>query len=504
MASAWKLPVIFINENNGYGISCPQSKSMAITDIADRAAGYDMPGVVIDGNDVLAVYEAVTMAVERARKGQGPSLIECKTYRWRGHFEGDACVYRSEKELEEWKAKDPIPRFAKKLVETGTATQAELDAITVSVAAEIEAAVKFAEDSPFPKPEDLLEDVYALKRLPETAETTFRFSEWRKNMAIKTYLQALNDAMRQEMERDENVFIIGEDVGKFGGCFGVTQGLFDQFGERRVRDTPITESAIVGAAAGAAAAGLRPVAELMFVDFIGVALDQLFNQAAKMHYMFGGKAKGPMGLRMPHGAGVGAAAHHSQSLEAWFMHIPGIKVCIPSTPANAKGLLISAIRDDNPVVFLQHKILYGVEGEVGDEATPIELGKGDVKREGTDVTIVATSLMVHSALQAAETLAAQGISAEVVDPRCLVPLNKDIILNSVKKTHALVVAHEAVKTAGAGAEIAAMVAEEALDYLDAPIVRVGAPYCPVPFSPPLEKAYIPGADQIVAAVKSLR
>ena len=318
-------------------------------------------------------------------------------------------------------------------------------------------------------------------------------------MEIKTYLQALNDAMRQEMERDENVFIIGEDVGKFGGCFGVTQGLFDQFGERRVRDT-----AIVGAAAGAAAAGLRPVAELMFVDFIGVALDQLFNQAAKMHYMFGGKAKVPMVLRMPQGAGVGAAAQHSQSLEAWFMHIPGIKVCIPSTPADAKGLLISAIRDDNPVVFLEHKILYGVEGEVGDEATPIELGKGEIKREGTDVTIVATSLMVHSALQAAETLAAQGISAEVVDPRCLVPLDKDIILNSVKKTHALVVAHEAVKTAGAGAEIAAMVAEEALDYLDAPIVRVGAPYCPVPFSPPLEKAYIPGADQIVAAVKSLR
>ena len=211
-----------------------------------------------------------------------------------------------------------------------------------------------------------------------------------------------------------------------------------------------------------------------------------------------------MVLRMPQGAGGGAAAQHSQSLEAWFMHIPGIKVCIPSTPADAKGLLISAIRDDNPVVFLEHKILYGVEGEVGDEATPIELGKGDVKREGTDVTIVATSLMVHSALQAAETLAAQGISAEVVDPRCLVPLDKDIILNSVKKTHALVVAHEAVKTAGAGAEIAAMVAEEALDYLDAPIVRVGAPYCPVPFSPPLEKAYIPGADQIVAAVKSLR
>lgn len=323
-------------------------------------------------------------------------------------------------------------------------------------------------------------------------------------MAVKTYLQALNDAMRQEMERDENVFIFGEDVGKFGGCFGVTQGLFDKFGERRVRDTPITESAIVGAAAGAAAAGLRPIAELMFVDFIGVALDQLFNQAAKMHYMFGGKAKVPMVLRMPQGAGVGAAAQHSQSLEAWFMHIPGLKVCIPSTPADAKGLLISAIRDDNPVIFLEHKLLYGVEGEVPDEEIPIEIGKGDIKREGTDVTIVATAKMVHEALAAAETLAKDGISCEVVDPRCLVPLDKELILNSVKKTHALVITHEEVQCAGSGAEIAAMVAEEGLDYLDAPIVRVAAPFCPIPFTTPLEQAYLPNAEKIVKAVKSLR
>lgn len=323
-------------------------------------------------------------------------------------------------------------------------------------------------------------------------------------MAKKTYLQALNEALRQEMERDEKVFIIGEDVGQFGGCFGVTQGLFDQFGEERVLDTPITESAIVGAATGAAASGLRPVAELMFVDFVGVAMDQLFNQAAKMRFMFGGKATVPMTLRAPQGAGIGAAAQHSQCLEAWFMHIPGIKVVIPSTPYDAKGLLISSIREDNPVVFLEHKLLYGVEGEVPDESYVIELGKADVKREGSDVTIVATSQMVHSALAAAEKLEADGISAEVVDPRCLQPLDKDTILESVKKTNALVVAHEAVKTAGAGAEIAAMVAEEALDYLDAPIKRVGAPFCPVPFSPPLEQAYIPNEDDIVAAVKEIR
>ena len=323
-------------------------------------------------------------------------------------------------------------------------------------------------------------------------------------MAKKTYLQALNEALGSEMERDERVFIIGEDVGRFGGCFGVTQGLFDRFGEARVMDTPITESVIVGAAAGAAASGLRPVAELMFVDFIGVALDQLFNQAAKMRFMFGGKAKVPMVLRMPQGAGIGAAAQHSQSLEAWFMHIPGLKVAIPATPADAKGLLISAIRDDNPVIFLEHKLLYGLEGEVPEGEYTVPFGQANVAREGSDVTIVATSKMLHTALCAAETLEKDGIKAEVIDPRTLVPLDIETIVASVKKTHALVLAHEAVGFAGPGAEIAAQVAEKAFDYLDAPIIRVAAPFCPVPFSPPLEQAYIPNEASIIGAVKSIR
>ncbi len=323
-------------------------------------------------------------------------------------------------------------------------------------------------------------------------------------MAQKTYMQAINDALREEMERDSDIIIFGEDVGKFGGCFGVTQGLFDQFGEKRVRDTPITESAIIGAATGAAAAGLRPVCELMFVDFIGVCMDQLFNQAAKMRYMFGGKTTIPMVIRAPQGAGIGAAAQHSQSLEAWFMHIPGLKVVLPTTPADAYGLLLTAIRDDNPVMFLEHKLLYGVEGEVAEDAGPIPFGQANICREGTDVTIVAFSKMVYSALEAAETLAEKGISAEVIDPRTITPLDMDTILASVKKTHNLVVAHEAVKVAGVGAEIAAQVAEEAMDYLDGPIMRVGAPYTPVPFSPPLEEAFIPSAKDIVAAVEKMR
>ncbi len=319
-------------------------------------------------------------------------------------------------------------------------------------------------------------------------------------MPNMTFAQAINNAHVLEMERDPNIYVAGEDVGVFGGCFGVTAGLLDRFGEKRVKDTTITESAIVGTAVGAASVGLRPVIEMMFVDFIGVALDQLYNQAGKMKYMFGGKAKIPMVMRAACGAGIGAAAQHSQCLEALFMHLPGLKVVMPSTPYDAKGLLIEAIRDDNPVVFLEHKMLYAMEGEVPDGAYTIPFGKADIKREGKDVTVVATANMVHTALRAAETLAADDISLEVVDPRSLYPLDMETIIASVKKTHRLVILHEEVKFAGSGAEIAAQVAEEAFDYLDAPIVRVGAPFCPVPFSPPLEKAYIPSEQQLIDAV----
>jgi pyruvate/2-oxoglutarate/acetoin dehydrogenase E1 component len=323
-------------------------------------------------------------------------------------------------------------------------------------------------------------------------------------MPNMTVAQALNDAHKVEMERDPKIYVAGEDVGVYGGIFGVTAGLLDQFGDKRVKDTPITESAIIGTAVGAATVGLRPVIELMFVDFIGVALDQLYNQAAKMKYMFGGKAKIPMVMRASCGAGIGAAAQHSQSLEALFMHLPGLKVVMPSTPHDAKGLLIEAIRDDNPVVFLEHKLLYALEGEVPDGAYTIPFGQADIKREGKDVTVVATAQMVHTALSAAEKLATDGISVEVVDPRTLCPLDEEGIIGSVKKTHRLVIVHEEVKFAGSGAEISAMVAEKAFDYLDAPILRVAAPFCPVPFSAPLEQAFIPSEKQIIEAVRKVR
>ncbi len=318
-----------------------------------------------------------------------------------------------------------------------------------------------------------------------------------------TVSQALNEALIEEMERDETVFVIGEDVGTYGGIFGVTAGLLEKFGSRRVKDTPISESAIVGSAVGAAATGLRPVAELMMLDFATVCMDQIVNQAAKMRYMFGGKTKLPLVVRAEGGAGANAAAQHSQCLEAWFIHVPGRKVVMPSTPYDAKGLLKSSIRDDNPVIFIEHKVLYDVTGDVPEEEYVVPLGVADIKREGTDVTVVAYSMVLHTVMSAAEKLSEEGISVEVVDPRTLYPLDKKAILDSVSKTNKLVIVHEAPKTCGFGAEIAAIVADEAFDTLDAPIKRVTAPDTPVPFSPTLEHFYIPDEEDVIKAIKEI-
>jgi len=322
-------------------------------------------------------------------------------------------------------------------------------------------------------------------------------------MKRMTYAEAIRDGLRVEMKRDPSVYIAGEDVGIYGGVFGVTAGLMEEFGPGRVLDTPISETAIVGHAVGAAAAGLRPIVDVMFIDFMGICLDELSNQAAKMRYMFGGKARIPLVLNTSCGAGISAAAQHSQSLEAWFAHIPGIKTVMPSTPADAKGLMVAAIRDDNPVMYIGHKQLMALEGEVPEGEYLHPLGKAEVKREGSDVTIVAWSLMVHKALAAAAALAGEGVNAEVLDLRTLVPLDKDAILKSVAKTHKLVIVHEAVRTGGFGGEIAAIVADEGFDLLDAPIKRVTAPDTPIPFSPVLESAFLPNEEKIIKAVREL-
>jgi len=318
-----------------------------------------------------------------------------------------------------------------------------------------------------------------------------------------TYAQAITEALRQCMKEDERVILLGEDIGVYGGIFQVTAGLQNEFGPERVIDTPIAEAGFTGASVGAALTGMRPVVEIMFIDFTTVCMDMIINQMAKMHYMFGGRGKVPMVLRVNIGAGRGAAAQHSQSFHAFFMHIPGLYVAAPSNPYDAKGLMIEAIRNDNPVVFVEHKKLYVEKGDVPEESYAIPFGQADIKREGSDLTIVATHALVTRSLNAAEEAAKEGIDVEIVDPRTLVPLDRAAILESVKKTGRLLVADEGHKTCGLTAEVSAMVAEEAIYYLKAPVARVCSPDTPVPFSPPLEQAYIPDVKDLVPAIKRL-
>lgn len=317
-----------------------------------------------------------------------------------------------------------------------------------------------------------------------------------------TYAEAVRDALRAEMRRDERVVLLGEDIGVYGGAFAVTSGLFEEFGPDRVRDTPISEAAITGCAIGAALTGLRPVVEIQFMDFITLCMEQLVLQAAKIRYMFGGTARVPMVLRTPGGSGTGGAAQHSESLEAWFAHVPGLKVVAPSTPADARGLLLASVRDDNPVIFVEHKLLYRTRGEVAEDSSEIPLGVADIKRSGTDVTVIATSAMVLRALAAAERVAQEGISIEVIDPRTLRPLDTETLVASARKTGRVVIVYEGVKTLGIGAEIAARLAEsDAFFHLDAPIVRLGGHECPLPYNRTLERAAVPQEDDIAAAVR---
>jgi 2-oxoisovalerate dehydrogenase E1 component len=495
LAAVWKLPIIFLCENNQYALSTSSKRTVAGDSIAGRAAAYAIPGVRVDGNDLAAVYDAVKTAVARARTGQGPTLVEALTYRWGGHsMRANLPDYRTKDEEREWMERDPIARFKPELERAG-ATLMRLKELEEAVEVELDRAVSFAKASPEPTVDVMESSVYA-PHAPVVEPSDRSGPE-------RTMAEALNEAMHAEMTRDERVFIMGEDVSLIGGIFGVTRGLRDKFGEDRVRDTPISEAGFLGAGVGAAIAGLRPIVEIQIWDFIAVTMDQVVNQAAKFRYMLGGGPTVPLVIRGPQGGGIRLAAQHSQSLEAWFAHVPGLVVVAPSTPYDAKGLLTSAIRDDNPVIFLEHKALYAVKGPVPAEPYAIPLGQADVKREGTDVTVIATQAMVARALASAAELEKDGISVEVIDPRTLVPLDEATILASIRKTHRLVIAHEAVKRGGFGAELAALVVEKAIDELDAPVVRVGARAVPMPYNDALERATIPSQADITAAIRSL-
>jgi 2-oxoisovalerate dehydrogenase E1 component len=493
LAATWQLPVVFICENNQFALSADWRTQRAVEDIADRAAGYGMPGEVVDGNDVAAVEEAVTRALAHARAGNGPTLLEMKTFRRMQHsMRANLPDVRDPATLEEWESKDPLPRLA---VELDLDDDAIAD-VECDVAAQVEAAIDAARADEDASSDDLLSAVFGEhRRYPEPPAPGDR---------ELGFVAAVREALALELAADDDVIVIGEDIGRVGGLFRATEGLYERFGADRIRDTPLTESGFIGCGIGAALTGLRPVVELQFSDFSGVAFDQIMNQAAKLRFMMGGTPSLPLVIRMVSGAGVRLGAQHSQSLEALFAHIPGLVVAMPSNAYDAKGLLTAAIEDDNPVIFLEQKLLFfGEPVPVPEERYAIELGKARIVQEGTDVTVVALGALVPQALRAARELAAEGVSVEVLDPRTLVPLDTDAIAASVTKTHRVVVAHEAVQFCGFGSEVAAHVAEHCFWDLDAPVARVGAASHPMPYQKDLETATLPGAAEIAAAVRSV-
>jgi 2-oxoisovalerate dehydrogenase E1 component len=507
MASTWKLPVIFVVENNLYGMSVPWAKVSAMPDAASRAAAYDMPGVIVDGMDVLAVRGAVVKAVARARKGEGPTLIEAKTYRYFGHSHSDPRAYRTREEEAYWKGRDPIIVMKENMEAVKMITEKEFEVMETTVDKKLDAAMEFSNASAEPSAADVETDVFAPTRfLPADFEKDAKLRQLNRtdpNIRTISYAQALVEAMREEMKRDPKVFIMGEDVGLYGGAYGATRDLMKEFGEWRVLDTPISEASIGGAAVGAAMAGMRPVAEIMYVDFTPLTMDQVANQGAKNRYMFGGKTSVPMVIRTEGGAGRAIAAHHSQSLESLWTHFPGIYVVMPSTPYDAKGLLKAAIRDDNPVMFIEHKMLYKEKGPVPEEEYIIPFGVADIKRPGKDITLVTYSRMVFRSLEASDILAKEGVDVEVIDLRTLKPLDIETIVKSVKKTGRLVCVSEAYENTGFINEVMVQVNDLAFDYLDAPMVRVAAMNVPVPRAEILEDEAIPNTDRIVKSCRKV-
>ena len=522
MAAIWKLPLIFVCENNGYAQATPVEYASAVVRISDRAAAYGMPGTTVDGQNVIEVRTAAQAAVRRARAGEGPSLIEAKTYRYFGHHQGDdTSRYRLKSEEQAARDRDCLKQFRDQMETAGPLTLIELDTIDAEAAKLVDHAVEFAKASPLPATNELRTDVYVPARAKPAEDRGRDGSSASAGIRELNFGQAINEALRLEMRRDPTVIVMGEDVAgaagrahlgfsdAWGGPMRATRGLITEFGAERVIDTPIAEMGFVAAAIGAAMTGLRPVVEVMIVDLIGVCYDQIINQAAKMHYMMGGKVELPMVIRMAYGTrtdnrsyGGGAAAQHSQTLHATLAHIPGLTVVVPSTAYNAKGLTAAAIRHDGPVIVLEHKFLgLSARGHVPEEPYTVPLGSCEVVRRGRDVTLVGIGRMTHVCLEAANTLAGDGIEAEVVDVLTINPLDAETILESVRRTHRCVVVDEDTPVCSMARDIAARVGDAAFGYLDAPVKTVNSADTPVPFAAVLEAFYAPTAEHVVTAVR---
>jgi len=499
LAGIWKLPVIFVCENNHFATEVPFAYAAGNPSVSSRAVTYGLPGVEVDGNDVIEVYRAAEQAIARARAGGGATLIECKTYRTRPHAEGMGDFgYRSREEVEQWKARCPIARLRRSLLADVIVSADELDALDRDIAGATEAAHDFAEASPFPDPATATRHIYSVPAKPENSAASQP-----PPLREISYMKATLEALSEEMAKNPAIFVLGEGIGKRGGNFNTTTGLFDLYGPERLRDTPICERGFVGLAGGAAMTGSRPVVDFMFADFVLDGVGEIFNQIAKIQYMSCGRIKMPLLLRGCIGIGHSAATHHSGSYYSMFANIPGLRVVVPSTPFDAKGLLKKALNCDDPVLFLEHREVLAVKGNVPVEEYSIDFGNASIVRKGKDITVVALAAMVHKTLAACDILEAEGISVELIDPRTVAPLDFDTIAQSVGKTGRLLVVDESFAPCGIGAEIAAQMADRIFDDLDAPIRRLNGAHTPTPYSPSLEAAVVPNPQTIADAIRDL-
>lgn len=491
LASLWDLPVLFVCENNGYAMGTALSLSEAETDIAAKARSYAIASEVVDGMDVVAVEAAARRALAQMRETREPFFLECRTYRFRAHSMFDAQLYRPKAEVEEWRQKGPILRFQGWLEENHLLHANEVARITAEVDAEIAAAVAFAEAGSDEPVATLTRHVLSDTRPEPPAPVP------PGRPVPTTYREAIKAAITEAMERDDRVFLMGEDVGRYGGCYAVSKGLLERFGPERIRDTPLSESGFTGAGIGAAIAGMRPIVEVMTVNFSLLALDQILNTAATFRHMSNGQFGAPVVIRMATGAGRQLAAQHSHSLEGWYAHIPGLRVLAPATIEDARGMFWTALQDPDPVLIFENVMLYNMEGELAENAGAVDIDRAVVRREGTDITLLTYGGSLWKTLEAAGALAAQGIEAEVIDLRSLRPLDMETILASVRKTRRVVAVDEGWKSGSLAAEIGMRLAEEAFWDLDAPLARVCSAEVPIPYAAHLEQAAIPQAPRIV-------
>ena len=497
LAELWDLPVLFVCENNGYAMGSALARTEAQTDIRQKAESYGIEAHVVDGMDVVAVEAATRKAVSRIRETGRPVFLECRTYRFRAHSMFDAQLYRDKSEIEEWRQKGPIVRFRTWLLENDLIHDEDVSGIERSAQAEIAEAVEFAEAGTWEPVENLTKHVLGPQPdPPQPAEPSGKMVEM-------TYREAVREAIRDAMTRDQRVFLMGEDVGAYGGCYAVSKGLMDEFGEDRIRDTPLSESGFTGAGIGAAAAGMRPIVELMTVNFSLLALDQIMNTAATIRHMSGGQFGVPVVIRMATGAGKQLAAQHSHSLEGWYAHIPGLKVLTPATIEDARGMLWTALQDPDPVLIFENVMLYNHSEQIDENAGPVDISRAAVRREGTDISLITYGGSLYKVLEAADDLAKAGINAEVIDLRTLRPLDDATIMVSVGKTRRALIVDEGWRSGSVSAEISARIMEQALWSLDAPVGRVCAEEVPIPYPKHLEDASIPQTPTIVEAVKTL-